>query len=95
MGRGMSDTPRTDAVTEIRDPESDAGHVVDADFARQLERELALVIRNLAEAENCLRGVRAKIGMDFGRVPALGAVGICMHHGAYTTQYCQQCLAGL
>lgn len=59
-----SDTPRTDAnvwVTRVEVDDPELGlvvveeHVVDADFARQLERELAAALRRIEELEAPIR----------------------------------------
>jgi hypothetical protein len=52
----MSDTPRTDAAIFIDDYKSSPGYVP-ADFARQLERELALKCGELEDKQLCREGL--------------------------------------
>ena len=58
----MSDTPRTDEEEDSMWSEGNQGmrdgyaeKIVSANFARKLERELALVSKSLADARECLK----------------------------------------
>ena len=54
----MSDTPRTDAVACYdTSPLADKVEVVDADFARTLERELATLREKVKVAKEALEGI--------------------------------------
>ena len=61
----QSDTPRTDANTWATGEErlAEKTDVVDADFARQLERELAAAIKQRDEARENLRDACEEIAM--------------------------------
>lgn len=61
--KAMSDTPRTDAATWVTGEGADQDEVVHADFARQLERELAYAKeRQVPDAPQGYRHELVKIG---------------------------------
>lgn len=87
----MSDTPRTDAVKLLLPASnSPSEYVVDVDFARALERELAVVTdeRNTLKAAEQLRQENAKLR---GALEELAA--ICRHETLHTfsTTDCPAC----
>jgi len=61
----MSDTPRTD--DECWSPNYDK---VDADFARQLERELAAVTEKRDRLAEALRQIKSELGVPQPEYPA-------------------------